>query len=239
MNPSMRGQSQLIDDPNSSTQKGYPSFLKTIFGGRMVRGESHIRISTKLPFQANFQLVCCSAGLQILCISPLCVFKARKEGRARIFYKEWKHINDSCGQLLIFLTYNFLITVNQNSLHDNILEPLLLPWYFRALALGLLDQKWGGGFNSFLWVDSGLTGCWRAGPHHNHLQHNGQKNLALQKNKQFWKELGAFSLAWIQGGNCDFCETCINLHVSCQGFKIRQHAWMPWKWVCHPDLESF
>lgn len=59
------------------------------------------------------------------------------------------------------------------------------------------------------------------------------------KQTAFEKSLGAFSLAWIQGGNCDFYETCINLHVSCRSFKIRQHAWMPWKWVCHPDLECF
>lgn len=100
---------------------GAKSWVK---GGRNKKGWELFWVSTRLHFQANFELICHSPGFQILCIfSSPCLFKARKEGRARKFYKEWKHISDSCEQLLIFLTYNFLITVNRNNLHDNIPPP--------------------------------------------------------------------------------------------------------------------
>lgn len=116
-------ESQPLGDPTSHIQRGHPNILELSLGRSLVetKGWEQGWVSTKLHFQANFELVCHSPGFQILCIfSSPCLFKARKEGRARKFYKEWKHISDSCEQLLIFLTYNFLITVNQNNLHDNI-----------------------------------------------------------------------------------------------------------------------
>lgn len=125
-------------------------------GWQKQKGWEHVWVSTKL----HFELICHSPGFQILCIfSSPCFFKARKEGRARKFYKEWKHINDSCEQLLIFLTYNFLITVNQNNLHDNIF-PTPPPSVFKSHKIVIKESVWSiiGKFNSL--ILSGLMGLW-------------------------------------------------------------------------------
>lgn len=126
--------------------------------------------------------------------SPPCLFKARKEGRARTFYQERKHINDSCEQLLIFLTYNFLITVNQNNLHDNILKPLLASGVSQ-FELGdqrvcLINNQ--GNLTPSFWPDrqDADWGYLR----NNHLWHNGQKKkkeLSSQVNSS-GKSLGPF-----------------------------------------------